>query len=66
LGSYANHLILLYSFRNIGCAILFNWLVTLTTSLFSFFDDREVRAVWDEENAKWRIEILSLLILFQK
>jgi len=23
-----------------------------------FFDDREVRALWDEENAKWRSALL--------
>jgi len=26
-----------------------------------FFDDREVRAVWDEENAKWRFSVLDVV-----
>ncbi len=26
-----------------------------------FFDDREVRAVWDEENAKWRFSVLDIV-----
>lgn len=26
-----------------------------------FFDDREVRAVWDEENAKWQFSVLDIV-----
>lgn len=26
-----------------------------------FFDDREVRAVWDEENSKWRFSVLDIV-----
>ena len=26
-----------------------------------FFDDREVRAVWDEENAKWWFSVLDMV-----
>lgn len=26
-----------------------------------FFDDREVRAIWDEENAKWRFSVLDIV-----
>lgn len=26
-----------------------------------FFDDREVRAVWDEENNKWRFSVLDIV-----
>jgi len=29
-----------------------------------FFDDREVRAVWDEENAKWRFSVLDIVAVF--
>lgn len=28
-----------------------------------FFDDREVRAIWDEENAKWWFSVLDLVAL---
>jgi len=26
-----------------------------------FFDDREVRAIWDEENSKWRFSVLDIV-----
>ncbi len=26
-----------------------------------FFDDREVRAIWDEENAKWWFSVLDIV-----
>jgi len=26
-----------------------------------FFDDREVRAIWDEKNAKWRFSVLDIV-----
>lgn len=26
-----------------------------------FFDDREVRAIWDEENTKWRFSVLDIV-----
>ena len=26
-----------------------------------FFDDREVRAVWDDENAKWWFSVLDII-----
>ena len=26
-----------------------------------FFDDREVRALWDEENAKWWVSVLDIV-----
>lgn len=26
-----------------------------------FFDDREVRAIWDDENSKWRFSILDVI-----
>ena len=26
-----------------------------------FFDDREVRAVWDEQNAKWWFSVLDIV-----
>lgn len=26
-----------------------------------FFGDREVRAVWDDENAKWRFSVLDIV-----
>ena len=26
-----------------------------------FFDDREVRAVWDNENAKWWFSVLDII-----
>ena len=26
-----------------------------------FFDEREVRAIWDEENAKWRFSVLDVV-----
>jgi cell filamentation protein len=26
-----------------------------------FFDDREVRAVWDEQNAKWWFSVLDFI-----
>ena len=29
-----------------------------------FFDDREVRAVWDEQNAKWWFSVLDIVALF--
>jgi cell filamentation protein len=29
-----------------------------------FFDDREVRAVWDEENAKWWFSVLDIIAVF--
>ena len=28
-----------------------------------FFDDREVRAVWDEQNAKWWFSVLDIIAL---
>jgi cell filamentation protein len=28
-----------------------------------FFDDREVRAVWDEENAKWWFSVLDIVAM---
>ena len=28
-----------------------------------FFDDREVRAVWDEQNTKWRFSVLDIVAL---
>ena len=28
-----------------------------------FFDDREVRAVWDEQNAKWWFSVLDIVVL---
>ncbi len=28
-----------------------------------FFDDREVRAVWDEQNARWRFSVLDIVAL---
>jgi cell filamentation protein len=28
-----------------------------------FFNDREVRAIWDEENAKWRFSVLDIVAL---
>ncbi|MEO9257988.1 MAG: hypothetical protein ABI207_06375, partial [Crocinitomicaceae bacterium] len=28
-----------------------------------FFNDREVRAVWDEENAKWMFSVLDIVAL---
>jgi len=37
----------------------------MSTSKISirFFDDREVRAVWDDENAKWWFSVLDILAL---
>ncbi len=29
-----------------------------------FFDDREVRAIWDEENAKWWFSVLDIIAVF--
>jgi len=29
-----------------------------------FFDDREVRAIWDEENAKWWFSVLDIVAVF--
>jgi len=29
-----------------------------------FFDDREVRAVWDEENAMWWFSVLDIVAVF--
>ena len=26
-----------------------------------FFDNREVRAIWDEENAKWEFSVLDIV-----
>ena len=26
-----------------------------------FFNDREVRAVWDDENAQWRFSVLDIV-----
>ena len=26
-----------------------------------FFDDREVRAIWDDENAKWWFSVLDIV-----
>lgn len=26
-----------------------------------FFDDREVRAIWDEENSKWWFSVLDIV-----
>lgn len=26
-----------------------------------FFDDREVRAIWDEENSKWWYSVLDIV-----
>ena len=26
-----------------------------------FFDDQEVRAVWDDEHAKWRFSVLDIV-----
>ena len=31
-----------------------------------FFNDREVRAIWDEENAKWWFSVVILSRLLQK
>jgi len=28
-----------------------------------FFDDREVRAIWDEQNAKWWFSVLDIVAL---
>ena len=28
-----------------------------------FFDDREVRAIWDEQNAKWWFSVLDIIAL---
>ncbi len=28
-----------------------------------FFDDREVRAVWDEQNSKWCFSVLDIVAL---
>ena len=28
-----------------------------------FYDDREVRAVWDEQNAKWWFSVLDIVAL---
>lgn len=28
-----------------------------------FFNDREVRAVWDEQNAKWRFSVLDVIAI---
>ena len=35
----------------------------MTTEKISirFFDDREVRAVWDEENSKWWFSVLDIV-----
>jgi cell filamentation protein len=30
-----------------------------------FFDDREVRAVWDEENAKWQFSVLDIVAVLR-
>ena len=32
---------------------------------FRFFDDREVRAVWDEENAKWWFSVLDIVAVLR-
>jgi cell filamentation protein len=29
-----------------------------------FFDDREVRAVWDDANAKWWFSVLDIIAVF--
>ena len=26
-----------------------------------FFDDREVRAIWDEDNSKWKFSVLDII-----
>jgi cell filamentation protein len=35
--------------------------MTNTKISIRFFDDREVRAVWDEENAKWWFSVLDIV-----
>ena len=30
-----------------------------------FFDDREVRAVWDDENSKWRFSVLDIVAVLR-
>jgi cell filamentation protein len=30
-----------------------------------FFDDREVRALWDEENAKWWFSVLDIIAVLR-
>jgi cell filamentation protein len=30
-----------------------------------FFDDREVRAVWDDENSKWRFSVLDIIAVLR-
>ena len=32
-----------------------------TTISIRFFEDREVRAIWDEENAKWWFSVLDIV-----
>jgi len=31
-----------------------------------FFDDREVRAVWDEDNAKWWFSVMDIVALLTR
>ncbi len=30
-----------------------------------FFDDREVRAIWDDENSKWWFSVLDIVALLR-
>jgi cell filamentation protein len=31
-----------------------------------FFDDKEVRAIWDEENSKWRFSVIDIVAILSE
>ncbi len=39
----------------------YNRTMSNTKISIRFFNDREVRAVWDEENAKWWFSVLDIV-----
>ena len=41
---------------------MFHWINNMNNKIsIRFFDDREVRAVWDEENSKWWFSVLDIV-----
>ena len=38
---------------------------TMNKVSIRFFDDREVRAIWDEENSKWRFSVLDIIAVLR-
>lgn len=41
-------------------------MISNTKISIRFFDDREVRAIWDEENAKWFFNVINIVAILNK